>query len=379
MKARVFAGLLLAGAAGAASASSYSDFNAAIAAHNRGDWDETIRRATLALNAPDLLPAFRAPAAIDRGDAHAAKKDWDLAIADYGTALAAAPGGVEARLSRASVYREQKKFPAAIADMGEIIRLKPSWGVGYEGRGILYEESENLDGAIADYGTLIDLYPKLAEGYVLRGNVWRHKRDYDKALEDLNQAVDVDGKSDEVYFDRAQIYQDQGDYRRAIGDDKDGLERNAGNVDGRMGLGLAQWAYGRFSDAATSFAQVVQARPAIAYGVLWRALSQARAGAAYDSEFAQNATKLDVVKWPAPVVKLYLGQSTPEAALKAADNPDPETAKNQICEANFYIGEWQLIHANAAAAAPMLQAARDNCIFDFVERDAAIAELGRTK
>jgi len=46
--------------------------------------------------------------------------------------------------------------------------------------------------------------------------------------------------------------------------------------------------------------------------------------------------------WPAPVIRLYLGQITPEAVLAAAENPDADIRTRQVCEASFFIGELAL-------------------------------------
>lgn len=379
MKARLIAGVLLACVAAGAGASAYSDFNAGIAAHNRGNWDETIRRMTLALAAPDLLRSFRVPAYIDRADAHRSKKEWDAAVADYSAALALDPDNLESLLRRAAVYGRQKKYEAAVADYSSIIRRLPGEPIGYAARGFIYEEQGNFDAAIADFTAIVGLAPKDAFGYSLRGNALRRKGDFEKAIDDQDKAIDIDDKSARNYFDRAQSYLDEGDYRRAVGDASDGLKLSPDNSDGRLQLGLAQWAYGRFSDAAATFAAVVKAQPEFAYGVLWRALAQGRGGAAYDGEFAQNAAKLDLSKWPAPVIKLYLGQAVADDALKAAALGDADAVKNQTCEADFYVGEWQYMHNNQAAATALIQAAQATCSHDFVEYDAAVAELKRLK
>jgi lipoprotein NlpI len=383
MNARLFAGFLLAsvaaGVAGGALASAYSDFNAGIAARNNGNWDETIRRMSLALAAPDLLASFRIPAYIDRGDAHAGKKEWDAAGADYSAALALDPDNIETLLRRAFILALQKKYDAAIADYSSVIRLSPGEPASYAARGFLYEEEGDYDLAIVDFTTVIGAVPDSAFGYALRGNALRQKGDYGNAIADQNKAIDLDDKSPGNYFARAQTYLDEGEYRSAISDASDGLRLKPGDSDGRMQLGLAQWEYARYSDAAATFAAIVKARPDFAYGVLWRALSQARNGEAYDAEFSQNAARLDLSKWPAPLIRLYLGQAAAGDMLKAAASSDPETLKNQTCEANFYAGEWQSLHSDQAAATALLQAAQAGCSRDFVEYDAAAAELKRLK
>ncbi|HXL99265.1 MAG TPA: tetratricopeptide repeat protein [Rhizomicrobium sp.] len=383
MNARLFAGFLLAsvaaGVAGGALASAYSDFNAGIAAHNHGNWDEAIRRMNLALAAPDLLASFRVPAYIDRGDAYLGKKDWAAATADYSAALALDPDDLEALLRRAATYGRQKKYDAAIADYTSVIRLLPGDAVGYAARGFLYEEEDNLDPAIADFTAIIGLAPQSDFGYSLRGNALRRKGDYEKAIADQDKAVDLDDKSPGNYFERAQTYLDEGEYRSAISDAIDGLRLKPDDSDGRLQLGLAQWEYGRFSDATATFAGIVKAQPQFAYGVLWRALAQAKSGEAYDAEFAKNAAALDLSKWPAPLIRLYLGQATVDDAVKAAASSDPDTLKNQTCEADFYAGEWQYLHGNQAAGLGLLQAAQAGCRHDFVEYDAAVTELKHLK
>jgi lipoprotein NlpI len=75
--------------------------------------------------------------------------------------------------------------------------------------------------------------------------------------------------------------------------------------------------------------------------------------------------------WPYAVVELFLGQRTAEATLAAPGKPD------ERCEAQFYIGEWQLLRADRPAAIESLRTAASTCPKDFVEFMDAQAELKR--
>ena len=68
---------------------------------------------------------------------------------------------------------------------------------------------------------------------------------------------------------------------------------------------------------------------------------------------------------------MYLGQRTPEATLAAPTKPDDR------CEAQFYVGEWQLLQADRPAAIESLRTAANTCPKDFVEATDAQAELKR--
>jgi lipoprotein NlpI len=378
MRAGLIAIVMLYAATGGTLASGYSDFNAGIAAHNREDWDESITRLSAALDAPDLAPGFRVPAYIDRGDAHAARREWKEAIADYSAALDLKPDNLEALMHRGTIYDLERKYSDSVADFDAVIKLRPGLAMGYQGRAAAYDDAENLDAAIADYSAAIAIDPHEAANYTLRGSAFRRLGDYTKAIADQDRAIDLDSKSPQIYFERAQTYQDEGEYHHAISDNMNGLFLRPADTDGRLQLGLSLWAYGRFPDAVSAFSQLVQQRPTAPYSVLWLALAQARAGLAYKTDLAQNAGKLELDKWPGPLVKLFLDQMAMRDVVEAAA-ADRATLKNHMCEADFYNGEWNLLKGDAGAARPLLQSAMDNCPHEFIEHDAARAELQRLK
>jgi lipoprotein NlpI len=75
------------------------------------------------------------------------------------------------------------------------------------------------------------------------------------------------------------------------------------------------------------------------------------------------------VKWPAPVVALYLGKKTPAQAMAAA-----KTA-GQRCEVLFYGAELQLARHRTAAALGPLKLAAKTCPLNYIEHAGALAEL----
>jgi lipoprotein NlpI len=89
----------------------------------------------------------------------------------------------------------------------------------------------------------------------------------------------------------------------------------------------------------------------------------------------QASSQLDMTKWPAPIVGLFLGQMTPAAVLAAADDPDATKKKGQVCEANFFSGEQSLIKGANAEAIRLFRLAASDCPDNFPEWYAAKAEL----
>ena len=85
--------------------------------------------------------------------------------------------------------------------------------------------------------------------------------------------------------------------------------------------------------------------------------------------------QIDMTKWPAPLIRLYLGQLTPAGALAAADDSDANTKKGHVCEANFFIGELALQQENKEEATRLFRLAANDCPKSFYEWPAVSAEL----
>ena len=79
--------------------------------------------------------------------------------------------------------------------------------------------------------------------------------------------------------------------------------------------------------------------------------------------------------WPALVIRLFLGQLPPAAALAAADDTDLTKKKRQVRKVNFYSGELSLIKGLKVEATRLFRLAVSDCAFDVVEADAAKLEL----
>jgi lipoprotein NlpI len=376
MRASLPAVLFCVALAGQAQASGYSLLNAGIASRGHRDPDETIRLMTEAIAAPDLAPRFRPVAYLVRGEAYDQKKQYDFAIADFTKTLQLRPDDFDAWAQRGLAYGAQKNFDNQIADYSSAIKLRPDLAGGYIARAAVNETLKKYDVALADYSTVISLFPELALPHRLRAEIYRSEVKLDAAQDDMDKAVALDPKSAIEYFSRAQIYEERSKLPEELGDLKLGLGYEPGNIMARLDMGLVQWKMGALDDATATFQQVVTASPSNAYGVLWLDISRIQSGKT-DDDLQKNAAGSDKAKWPAPIVKVFLGTATPDQALKAAQDADPTTQQRQTCEANFYVGEWHLLHQNAALAKPMLEAAANNCPHDFVELSAAAFALKR--
>jgi lipoprotein NlpI len=110
-----------------------------------------------------------------------------------------------------------------------------------------------------------------------------------------------------------------------------------------------------------------------ANAALWLDIARKRNG--LPSQLPERANALDMSKWPAPIIRLFLGEITWEAVLAAADDADPKKKKGQVCEANFFIGELALQKGTREEARRRFELAAADCPKTFGEWQAANVEL----
>ena len=246
-------------------------------------------------------------------------------------------------------------------------------GLVYGTRGNIWAAQGDFDHAIADYTEALKLGPKFARGYVNRGHAWAAKGDFDHAIADCTQAIKIDPKLAGAYIQRGGDWAAKGDFDRAIADFTAAINIDPKNGMAYTGRGQANLFDGALAKALADLNKASELNPKYAYAALWLDIVGKRNQ--LPSCLADASKQIDMTKWPAPIIRLYLGQSTPESVLAAADNPNLYTKKGQVCEANFFGGELALQQGAMQEAARLFRLAATDCPRSFREYWAATAEL----
>lgn len=144
-----------------------------------------------------------------------------------------------------------------------------------------------------------------------------------------------------------------------------------------------QMAFGLYPEA------VVSARAAFAlldkdqvnkndtYLLTLMAVNAMRTGSLNGDEIKASRGLLKQNEWPAPILRLLLGELTPEKLLQEAKSNYEARERQQLCDANFYIGEWYLAHGEKGLAAASLFKAVNGCWNGYLQRTITIEELKR--
>ena len=188
----------------------------------------------------------------NRGNFYQQAGKYELALADYTSALNLKENNYEVLISRAGIYRMAGEFNLVIKDCDKAIeinknkagafinrgiaksllgnndeamkdfdmaiQLEPDNSSAYTNRGFLFGKMEKIDEAIGDYSKGIALNPEYAFAYFNRGIAYFKKGKYDVAILDFNSTISLNNTKVESYFYRSQVYEAKKDYANALQD-----------------------------------------------------------------------------------------------------------------------------------------------------------------
>jgi lipoprotein NlpI len=197
------------------------------------------------------------------------------------------------------------------------------------------------------------------------------------AVPAYTQMARLDAKDPDAHRNRGTKDQDKApspdDLYQMIGYYNASIRRDPKDDDAYFHRGLAKLYAGALPSAIADLSQASRIDPQYPYYALWIDIIDKRLNEA--SSLAQAAAHFNMSKWPAPVVRLFLGDATPADVLAAANDPDPVTRTGQLCEANFYNGEFALQQGDKQEAARLFRLAATGCSHEFVEGASANSEL----
>ena len=211
-------------------------------------------------------------------------------------------------------------------------------------------------------------YGKRAEAYLEKG-------DFDAAILDITQVMKLYPSNLSVYSLRALAYLQKGDFERAIADYARVTDDPKSPPFFRYyrARGIAYLTAGSLPEALRDLNRSIELNPKDSRTALWLEVVARRSR--LPSRLAETEAQLDMTKWPAPVVRLFLGNVTREQVLMAADDGDAKGRDSRICQANFFGGELAMQRGTREEAVRLLRLAAADCPNNLAERAAAKAEL----
>ncbi len=252
----------------------------------------------------------------------------------------------------------------------------PQLARAYYNRGTEWANQGNHDRAVADFNLAIEFDPKLTVAHYNRALSHSSLGQPDRAISDYTSVLQLNPKDMNALIGRAVESTVTGDHKRALADYDEVIRLDPNGAAGYFGRARAKFYAGDFFTATSDFLRTHRLDASI-YTALWIYLARKRADIPGELTLAQEAGTSGAGGWPAPLVALYLENSTPQAVQQAAVHADPARQREQQCEARFYTAQWHLLRGARDPAAQLLREAQATCPKTFIEHEGALAELRR--
>jgi tetratricopeptide (TPR) repeat protein len=263
----------------------------------------------------------------------------------------------------------------------------PAVSAGYSllNVGIDYLNQERYADAITWLDKAIaagDLTPdQMHVAYVDRGAAYALQEQPDKAASDFSAALAISPDDLQTMARRSSSFIASGQSEKAMNDLQELRRRRPHDVGISFQRGLLNWEMGHYPDAADAFGTAV-ADGSFTYAWLWLQISLLKQGQSMttfrgpDVDIAgYHIRAIQRFGWPDTLISFYRGEKD-ETAVFDAIKKDGENESN-LCEANFYIAEWRILHGNTPSAKPLMEKAASDCPKAYIERHMAKFELGK--
>jgi tetratricopeptide (TPR) repeat protein len=375
------------------------------------EYDKAIILCDLRLQSENLSDDQRAAAFVNRGLAYFAKGEDDHALADYDRAIQLKPDFDSAYVRRGLAYHDRGQYDRAIADFDQAIRLRPDNVDAYDGRASAayqdgaydaalhdldwliarrprdvptyikrastYSKLEDHDRAIADIDRAMELAPDDAVVWYARGTTYYLKGDFDRAFEAYDRAIAIKPDSADFYLGRGGIHVIRSDFDRAMADYDKAVELKPDDARLWRLKGLAEFLRADYEAAAGAFTHSQRIKRTDLYNVMLLHLARRHVNEKGISEEDVPGDKVDLSKWPGPIVLYFLGRISKEKAIQAADDPDARIARARQCEAEYYIGQLDLAEGRLSEARQRFEHDLQICPPSLLEMSGARVALSR--
>jgi len=248
----------------------------------------------------------------------------------------------------------------AVLSLIVVLLTPPAFGAGYSllNAGIDYFNQGRYSDAITWLDKAIasgDLVPdQMHVAYLDRGLAHARQRELASAISDYTAALALRPNDQFAMRERARAYLSIGQDEKAIPDLAAAKSKKSDSFRSQFAIGLAAWRLGQYIEAGSVFSQLTRQ---VSSAWFWMQLSNVKSG----TPLAQLDDKqINPQIWPNPIKLYYAGKMDEQSVLKAAQENTFAPAGN-VCEANFYMGQWRLAHGDMSAGIPLLERAARIC------------------
>ncbi|MDO8933010.1 MAG: DUF3857 domain-containing protein [Rhodocyclaceae bacterium] len=219
-----------------------------------------------------------------------------------------------------------------------------------------------------------------AEAYAKRAIARIVLRDSKGAMADLNTTLRLRPFSGQALSDRALIHMRAGRLSAAEEDLTKAIMLGAEASSAYLRRGHVRFLTERYTEALSDFQQ---ADKSSALGInrdfiaIWQALAMRALGRDPKPALGAGLSADSKQRWPVSILALMMNEASIADVLRTADSRSTDEREANLCEANFFIGQYLLLMGDRRQAIENLRAALATGVDWFMEYDLAHVTLDR--
>lgn len=365
---------------------------------------------------PEYVEAYN-----KRGGVRRRIGDLDGAIADFGAVARLRPDSGAGYFNRGVTFQMKRDAEAALSDFATAIR--------YDQANLERNERDRTGNIYGRMSRGLRMRASLRDMHQVQARLLADIGRLDQAIASLDAAITVgdDPWPTDAHFERARVRLLQGEFAEAAAEFDRFLNQSAHQTTHQAGALMYRGFIALFhandpktagaaldsavragvvergvldsllkDDPSAWLSSTVPMRPNGYHLIAWQFFARERDGQSGREALSENTRSLTrrlgyadvfrvlgpehvartLAEWPGPVIAMLLGTQTPESVRAGAEVADPNERRRRACDADFYIGLFQLKTAPTEARA-LLQRAADNCPPGTLAGLAARLEAGR--
>jgi tetratricopeptide (TPR) repeat protein len=190
---------------------------------------------------------------------------------------ATTPALVTAHNNRGNAYAARGDFNRAILDYDQSIKLNSNYARAYNNRGVAYQKKGEYSRAINDFDEAIRLNPNNSNAFANRAETYSYTGDYALSVRDYDEAIRLRPMSDMLWNGRCWARIMLGELPAALADCNEALrlEPRAATFDSR---GLGYLKMGKWDLAVDDYNSALRLDPKLASALYGRGLAKLKKG-----------------------------------------------------------------------------------------------------
>ncbi len=326
----------------------------------------------LALN-PNYVPALR-----QRSVVYWALDKKELALADAARAADLVPEDADTNAAAGALAQQLNQHTQAARFLDRALALDPKNAVLRARLIDALVKLREIGRALEHADLLVERRPDADYPYSIRAEVYEWADRYADAVRDLSVLIDRHPAESGYYLRRCINHRCLGEGRKALADAEKALQLRGSTSYAHAARGCSYEAAGDLEKALEDYRKAAELNDEKSYFTIWSCLALRKLGKRAEADalirdFLKGLANKD--EWVGPVIRYLAGELAEDEVFRLAKHDDPETERERLCEAYYYVAAAHIAAGDLDRAEDLLKKCLAQRVNNFYEHGFAIRDL----